>query len=429
MSTSPRRSESGGSLLGPRLNLDNFLDNRILNGRILTSPRSIEICNSHGVRPEELLPRPLESFQSGGAPRALVQRRFEHFEQKRANTLAFLRERRRELIANPPPPESPLSRASTPRVGSPRSSGRCSSQRNRDLQQRNYEEREAERADKFSSISRAATVAIAKAEIARAQHQEEVRQRGERRWDEVQQHHEHAKQLEAAQRDAKADKMLDNELKRETSKAAVNTARSWRSSDLSKANSKAIAQAQQRAKSKEAERREKGLQKVIEVENKAQHAQQVKEQQREEWAARGAQHAEAVDEARERAEQLLDERVAHCCAKLTTKQQRYEQQREALAAEERAKQEALEREHERFDETVGRAKAVEEARKELRRTKSFHKDVQFLTRREQQELEALLERENRREKVEDHIEIVTRMRRAREYQRDKYLRSKYLGQQ
>ncbi|XP_078505964.1 coiled-coil domain-containing protein 185 [Lissotriton helveticus] len=92
------------------LDLNNFEETQHEGSRyVLTSPRSLEACALQGVRPVELLYRPLAEFvwESPDAPLPLATARYEVHEKERRRKLRQCREQRRRLVAEekrePPP--------------------------------------------------------------------------------------------------------------------------------------------------------------------------------------------------------------------------------------------------------------------------------------------------------------------------------------
>ncbi|KAJ1157808.1 hypothetical protein NDU88_010507 [Pleurodeles waltl] len=92
------------------LDLNNFEGKEHQGSRyVLTSPRSLEACALQGVRPVELLYRPLAEFvwESPGTSLPVVTAHYEAHERERRRNLRLCREQRRRLLAEekrePPP--------------------------------------------------------------------------------------------------------------------------------------------------------------------------------------------------------------------------------------------------------------------------------------------------------------------------------------
>jgi hypothetical protein len=81
-----------------RITLTNFDENR-KNPPYLNSPRSLDACDRQGVRPEELLFRPMQSFSEKGVPDEVVRMRWEHHESKRKEKLVLVRNEYRSIVA------------------------------------------------------------------------------------------------------------------------------------------------------------------------------------------------------------------------------------------------------------------------------------------------------------------------------------------
>lgn len=68
-------------------------------GMVIRSPRSLQACKSEGVLPQELIFRPVETFQEKNLSPRLVKLRYDFFEAKRRDLLAAARKAREQLIA------------------------------------------------------------------------------------------------------------------------------------------------------------------------------------------------------------------------------------------------------------------------------------------------------------------------------------------
>ena len=80
----------------PVINLTNLDANG--GGRQVNSPRSLAVCEEFGIHPTELLPRSIAQFKARGVPVNIAQMRFDHFETRRQEKLAMLREERENRI-------------------------------------------------------------------------------------------------------------------------------------------------------------------------------------------------------------------------------------------------------------------------------------------------------------------------------------------
>jgi hypothetical protein len=81
-----------------KISLTNFDENR-KNPPFLTSPRSLDACDRQGIRPEELLYRPSQSFLEKGVSDEIIQMRYQHYESRRKEKLAHVRTEYRSIIA------------------------------------------------------------------------------------------------------------------------------------------------------------------------------------------------------------------------------------------------------------------------------------------------------------------------------------------
>jgi hypothetical protein len=81
-----------------KISLTNFDEHR-KNPPYLTSPRSLDACDRQGIRPEELLHRPSQSFFEKGIPDEVVKLRYEHYESRRKEKLAHVRTEYRSIVA------------------------------------------------------------------------------------------------------------------------------------------------------------------------------------------------------------------------------------------------------------------------------------------------------------------------------------------
>jgi len=66
---------------------------------VIHSPRSLQACKTEGVLPQELIFRPIETFQENKLSPRLVKLRYDFFEAKRRDLLAAARKAREQLIA------------------------------------------------------------------------------------------------------------------------------------------------------------------------------------------------------------------------------------------------------------------------------------------------------------------------------------------
>lgn len=84
------------------------LDEYNIEPPLLTSPRSLEACLRQGLEPEELIFRYFDSFAEQNVAADLQEIRWKHYERKRLEKLAQVREERQRLVAigwQPPPPK------------------------------------------------------------------------------------------------------------------------------------------------------------------------------------------------------------------------------------------------------------------------------------------------------------------------------------
>jgi hypothetical protein len=100
---SARSSRERGDAGPPRqvviANLENFETLKEPIRTVLNSPRSLAACAEKGIHPTELLARPLGDFLAPGVPEAVAAIRFHHFETRRQEKLAMLRDARAARIA------------------------------------------------------------------------------------------------------------------------------------------------------------------------------------------------------------------------------------------------------------------------------------------------------------------------------------------
>ena len=68
------------------------LDEYNIDPPLLTSPRSLEACMRQGIEPEELVFRYFDSFFEQGVPTDLQEIRWKHYEKKRLEKLAQVRQ-------------------------------------------------------------------------------------------------------------------------------------------------------------------------------------------------------------------------------------------------------------------------------------------------------------------------------------------------
>jgi len=66
---------------------------------VITSPRSLQACKTEGVLPQELVFRPIETFQERSLSPRLVKLRYDFFEAKRRDLLAAARKAREQMVA------------------------------------------------------------------------------------------------------------------------------------------------------------------------------------------------------------------------------------------------------------------------------------------------------------------------------------------
>eukprot|EP00961_Rhodomonas_salina_P234227 3165627-Rhodomonas_salina.2 len=73
--------------------LENF-DEYNINPPLLTSPRSLEACRQHGIEAEELVYRYEDSFFEKNITEDIQEIRYRHYEKKRLEKLAIVRDER-----------------------------------------------------------------------------------------------------------------------------------------------------------------------------------------------------------------------------------------------------------------------------------------------------------------------------------------------
>ena len=96
--------------------LENF-DEYNIEAPLLTSPRSLEACLRQGLEPEELVFRYVDSFAETGVSPDLQEIRWKHYEKKRLDKLAHVREERHKLVQSgwaPPQPKKVVPGAGGP---------------------------------------------------------------------------------------------------------------------------------------------------------------------------------------------------------------------------------------------------------------------------------------------------------------------------
>ena len=68
--------------------------------RVVLTPRSAEACLKHGVNPESLRIRDLDSFKESGIDQAVQRMRHEAYSQRRHEYMKIVRGARKKLYAN-----------------------------------------------------------------------------------------------------------------------------------------------------------------------------------------------------------------------------------------------------------------------------------------------------------------------------------------
>ena len=90
---------SSGSIgRSTRISLTNF-DECKRTPPFLTSPRSLDACDRQGIKPDELLARPLQTFIEKGVPDEIARMRYEHYESRRKEKLALVRNEYRSIVS------------------------------------------------------------------------------------------------------------------------------------------------------------------------------------------------------------------------------------------------------------------------------------------------------------------------------------------
>lgn len=88
--------------------LENF-DEYNINPPLLTSPRSLEACRQHGIEAEELVYRYEDSFFEKNITEDIQEIRYRHYEKKRLEKLAIVRDERQRLVNSGWVPTAPNS--------------------------------------------------------------------------------------------------------------------------------------------------------------------------------------------------------------------------------------------------------------------------------------------------------------------------------
>lgn len=352
----------------------------------------------------------------------MIQRRWQHAEQRRVQLLNKCCATRRELMEKNPD-EDLMSTLSSPRRGEvDPSPARLSAQRYRESQEQRYkqleEQRRIEGLEKLAKLQETTEMVVEnKNRIC-----DSVREKGAERWEQVVDHHDHAAESFFQQSSQKFEKMLQRDHQRDT---LAYSARSQRENSAKEKgirregrHQEVLTREQQEKQRAEAKAREW----LAEVERRQKLAEEHYEERKEKYGQLSVEHQKELQEHQRRAVQNeLDKRTFHLQL-LDQIDERAENAQFTLQEQREQKLLEYNRKNSEYQTIVQRGNELTESRKQQASAKLQQKEAELQELLLEQSLQKLESIEQKREATLDKIEDITRTRKANDYKREQKLR-------
>jgi hypothetical protein len=398
--------------------------------KVLTSPRSLELCEKYGIDAAELVYRPEHAFGGGGVTKAIAARRHERHEAKRQQKLTFLRDARATAIQQEAELAAALEEAgldesaaspAAVRQLSPRSfvsNQSESAMRNRELQSANLEFVTLNREARAEAVTAKVSRATAAAEANRARHYSGVSERGTQRWGSVQQTLRNAAALNMGRKLSAEEQQSARD---NYTAALVDGVTMRRDEDTLRQASEReqrIAHVGRRSTSASATRQAKADGNWARVQQETERCDYQKALGLDGRRIAGVQHNIVVMDAGLKSQARFEDRQSSVLGKVLTAEERAAEVRAELVAQTALDLDRVARNNaERAGDVTHREQQTTARRKEAAARFVADNQGAFEARQSGRVEEKVWEQELVRERVTDHTEEVRRVKKAKDYER------------